>query len=151
MLNLTGRVFGKLTVLNKSSSRSEDGRVLWECKCSCGRFISTRTNRLTSGAAKSCGCARYENGFAPKQKERVWYRKESGWTQERFTNSLVEQNNACAICRETFVRTPNADHEHVEPPKPRGLLCTSCNIAIGLLKDRAELVEEAAKYIRKYK
>lgn len=53
-INLTGKVFGRLTVL------SENGRLhnrpAWLCRCECGTEIVTRSNSLTSGYTKSCGC-----------------------------------------------------------------------------------------------
>ena len=85
-----------------------------------------------------------------KIRERV-----TGWTQELFIKALVEQNNSCAICKKEFTRdtknnTPHVDHEHSTPPKPRALLCSNCNIAIGMLGDDAKLCEEAAAYLRKW-
>lgn len=55
---LTGLVFGRLTVVGKSGTRS--GRVTWECCCSCGNTVHTVSHALTSGHSKSCGCWRDE-------------------------------------------------------------------------------------------
>ena len=49
--DLTGRVFGRLTVL----SCKEKPRV-WVCLCSCGVTTEVITSRLNSGNTKSCGC-----------------------------------------------------------------------------------------------
>jgi len=59
------------------------------------------------------------------------------------------QNGKCAICqnppdRENFF----VDHNH-DNNKIRGLLCSRCNLAIGLLYDSAEIVRRAADYIEK--
>lgn len=57
--DLTGRVFGRLTVLGKSDKRSPDGRYpLWKCQCSCPAktIVYVRTGSLISGNSKSCGC-----------------------------------------------------------------------------------------------
>ena len=55
--NLIGRVFGRLTVVGKSSKRDQ-GNICWICICSCGnteqRIIQTA--RLNAGKANSCGC-----------------------------------------------------------------------------------------------
>jgi hypothetical protein len=73
-----------------------------------------------------------------------------GWTQEHYDEAKHEQGNCCAICGETFKETPSADHAHVEPPVPRGLLCHLCNRALGMFKDSPELLEKAAAYLRKW-
>ena len=74
--------------------------------------------------------------------------KPLGWTIDHYEVALREQDNCCAICQDTFTATPNADHRHVEPPMPRGLLCKDCNLAIGFLKDSPERCEAAAAYLR---
>jgi hypothetical protein len=53
--NMIGRVFGKLTVLNKSERKSSQGSV-WNCKCECGGFKEVLRQNLLRGDTKSCGC-----------------------------------------------------------------------------------------------
>ena len=146
MLNLTGKSFGKLRVLGKSYDKTEDNRVLWECSCSCGRFVLARTDHLTSGHTTSCGCSRRISTREPYK--RGWHRKHYGWTRERFAEYLILQGKCCAICKEPFVSAPSADHEHKVPPKPRGLLCSLCNAAIGMLKDNSEVTQRAVEYLK---
>ena len=92
-----------------------------------------------------------------ENKEELYRRKQNGrlvkigWTQESVDSKRKEQNNRCAVCNEEFVKTPHADHEHVVPPVPRGLLCSSCNQALGLFKDSPAVLRMAADYIEKYK
>lgn len=64
--------------------------------------------------------------------------------------AFVEQEGVCAICKQQVEGTLDADHKHVFPPKPRGLLCHLCNIGIGAFKDDPTRLEEAVKYLRKY-
>ena len=54
-LNLSGKKFGELTVIEKSNIRKSN-RVSWRCKCSCGKETIVITNHLTSGHTQSCGC-----------------------------------------------------------------------------------------------
>ena len=54
--NLTGKVFGKLTVLYRTANRN--GRTCWMCQCSCGRQKEVTAHDLKSGKVKSCGCLR---------------------------------------------------------------------------------------------
>lgn len=56
--NLTGEKFGRLTVIGVSR-KVESGnreRYYWRCKCGCGNEKEVRTDCLTSGLVKSCGC-----------------------------------------------------------------------------------------------
>lgn len=76
----------------------------------------------------------------------------AGWTQEMYDAKFEEQHGLCAICnKEQLDKRLSADHEHIEPPNPRGLLCTACNRAIGYLKDSPELLRKAADYIESYR
>lgn len=40
--DLTGRTFGKLTVLGKSGNKAKDGNPLWLCRCDCGNTVDVR-------------------------------------------------------------------------------------------------------------
>lgn len=52
--DLTGRTFGKLTVLGPA--RNAYGQAAWRCRCECGKETVVRTWDLTSGHVASCGC-----------------------------------------------------------------------------------------------
>jgi len=57
--NLVGQIFGLLTVVKDSGKRyswDTGTNILWECKCTCGNTILVKTNSLTQGSKKSCGC-----------------------------------------------------------------------------------------------
>ncbi len=56
------------------------------------------------------------------------------------------QGGACAIC-ECTDRKLVVDHDH-KTGEVRGLLCSQCNSAIGLLRDDAEVIVAAAMYVR---
>ena len=59
--DLTGRVFGKLTVLNQGDdevTKSGTRHIRWNCRCECGETTLVRGTSLRSGhtsACKSCG------------------------------------------------------------------------------------------------
>ena len=63
IVDLTGQVFGKLTVIEKLQS-SRDGSKLWLCKCACGNDYQASTRHLnrTKNTVRSCGCARVKRG-----------------------------------------------------------------------------------------
>lgn len=62
-LQLTGRRFGRLVVLNRASNAS-DGRPQWLCQCDCGGEKVVRSASLMQGHTKSCGCLQAESARA---------------------------------------------------------------------------------------
>lgn len=52
--DLTGRVFGRWTVIERSAKRK------WLCICDCGNRVSVYGTNLTSGKSRSCGCLSVE-------------------------------------------------------------------------------------------
>lgn len=57
-LDLTGKVFGYLTVKHRLSLK----RPVWCCVCRCGKTITPTVYELLNETTKSCGCKRKENG-----------------------------------------------------------------------------------------
>lgn len=76
--------------------------------------------------------------------------KRYGLTQETFDALFDSQGRICAICKD-FNPGPKGwqiDHDHVTG-KVRGILCIHCNLALGHMKDRVDLLTEAASYLGK--
>ena len=57
--DLTGRKFGRLTVICRAKNKKN--RVMWLCKCDCGNKIIADPNHLKSGHTTSCGCVQRES------------------------------------------------------------------------------------------
>jgi hypothetical protein len=57
--DLTGQVFGRLTVLSVAD-RTSSGRIRWKCLCSCGNDKVVSGQSLKAGLTKSCGCLNLE-------------------------------------------------------------------------------------------
>lgn len=74
-----------------------------------------------------------------------------GITTERRDKILAEQGGVCWICGEIpntrWGKKLMTDHCH-ETGVVRGMLCHHCNIAIGSMRDRPELLERAALYLK---
>lgn len=58
MKELTGQVFGRLTVIQKEESKRRRSR--WLCRCVCGKEKVVLGSHLRRGAIKSCGCHRLD-------------------------------------------------------------------------------------------
>lgn len=54
LINLSGRKFGRLTVLSRVENSGN--KVRWECSCECGGRSVVSSGGLTIGGTKSCGC-----------------------------------------------------------------------------------------------
>ena len=53
--DLTGRVFGKITILDRDYTNSK--RVAWNYECECGNKRSALSHNLLSGSTTHCGCS----------------------------------------------------------------------------------------------
>jgi len=62
LIDLTGKTFGKLRVIERVGSETRDGQVrpTWLCECRCGNQTVVIGANLRSGATRSCGCLRRE-------------------------------------------------------------------------------------------
>ena len=74
VIDLTGAVFGRLTVTWRAGSCVyDDGlctRAAWRCRCSCGREVVVDGQSLRRGLTKSRGCLRSEMTRARFRKRR---------------------------------------------------------------------------------
>lgn len=65
-----------------------------------------------------------------------------------YDRLVVDQGGKCAICAENMLK-PHLDHCHTTG-KIRGLLCGSCNHAVGSFKDSSLKCFLAASYLQKF-
>lgn len=78
--DLTGEVFGRLTVLKYAGFDSKNKVAKWKCKCECGEIIITRKQGLKNGTTRSCGClqrdtigsSRFKHGLYNHRMYGIW-------------------------------------------------------------------------------
>lgn len=101
-----------------------------------------------------------EKAKAKREIQKKWYRKNQditrnsrlkyvyGITLSEYENMLKAQNGVCAICFHVSDDGKNlcVDHNH-DTGEVRGLLCSKCNTAIGLLKENTDYLLSAIKYL----
>jgi hypothetical protein len=88
-----------------------------------------------------------------KEEQKDWRRRKLyGISNDDFREILEIQENKCLICKELFSdnNLPHVDHCHCSG-ELRGILCGTCNRALGLFKDRPDLCRAAADYLEIYK
>ena len=69
--DLTGQVFGKLTVVSRNhfdSTGNRRKRIFYNCVCECGNNTVSRSDALTEGKALSCGCNHVSKGVVKLKK-----------------------------------------------------------------------------------
>ena len=59
-VDITGQVFGYLTVIELDKTPRKTTRKYWICKCKCGNIVSVPGSRLRNGEIVSCGCKKRE-------------------------------------------------------------------------------------------
>jgi hypothetical protein len=129
--------------------------------------LKLKQRRNAAGLCARCGtqpkrpgrihcepCARSSNRF----NNEVRIHSKYGITMEEYKTLLAEQGGCCAICggdspsRLGHKIRFSVDHDHIIEEEfgviaIRGLLCDSCNRAIGLLGDNPGLLRKAAAYL----
>jgi len=75
-------------------------------------------------------------------------RRVFGLSSEQYEAMLAEQGGGCALCRRTPPpgRSLHVDHHH-ESGVVRGLLCFSCNAAMGQLREDKLLIADSIVYL----
>lgn len=81
-LNLLGKKFGLLTVIEETKER-KNNHVVWKCKCECGNIINVSSDSLQRGYRLSCGCLKESYGI-------------------RTIKDILINNNISFICEKTF-------------------------------------------------
>jgi hypothetical protein len=139
-------------------------------------FAKLREKRKQSGLCLACGkhpipcklcrqrnkeyMRRKRAGIPQEEKTRQWHSKRHyylkykyGITEAQYNEMLESQGNKCAICKSSETKDKKrhrfmVDHCH-STGVVRGLLCSSCNKAIGLLHDSPDILQSAISYLQK--
>lgn len=86
--DLTGNIFGRLTVIKRLPNVNK--RVKWLCICVCGNESEVAAGNLKNGHIQSCGCYHIERSIEANIKHGQSSR--SGWTKEYSTwASMLER------------------------------------------------------------
>jgi len=68
--DLTGQRFGRLTVTGRARN-AKSGKVMWLCRCDCGKEKAVCAQALKKGVTKSCGCLKAERAVKPRSHARL--------------------------------------------------------------------------------
>lgn len=81
---MTGRKYGKLTVLKRADRLN--GRIAWLCKCECGNENVVRGDDLRTGNTKTCGCSSIVHGHNTTTRGRTPEHSSWGHMMQRCYN-----------------------------------------------------------------
>jgi len=114
------------------------------------KYYVDKDGKRTSSYCKEC---HKQNG------KRRWHSKsllekrlvnvgKYGLTTEQYTDLVNKQAGKCAICGEApkTLRGLHIDHCH-STGKVRGLLCHTCNVGIGALREDPKIFAKALEYL----
>lgn len=105
--DLTGRRFGRLTVLSRGKN-DHAGKTRWNCICDCGKTCLKYGSVLTAGYTKSCGCYRKElpkttkttHGHAHERLYHVWNMMKQRCNNPNFTYYSNYGDRGITVCDE---------------------------------------------------
>ena len=117
-----------------------------------------RNKHLRRNQCKTCA-KKHHQEWVKKNPERVaLYRSRDPWslkrrcdrrniTVEQLFSAFEKQKGKCKICPKSITIENSAiDHNH-DTGEFRGLLCKTCNRALGLFKDSPTILTNAAAYL----
>lgn len=106
---------------------------------------------------------KYHKDYIQKNRDKIRARKLQqvhGISIDDYNDLLIKQHGVCAICFQPETTTQKrggirviplaVDHDH-ETNKVRGLLCTKCNTALGLLDDSTIKAQSLISYLERFK
>lgn len=110
--NLTGRVFGRLTVVRFHDLVGKRRRPSWTCECSCGNEKAVSADNLLNGHTKSCGCLSREicsdlgkiphlvHGKSSSPEYRAWSNMKSRCSNPRAPGYAYDGGLGFVVCDE---------------------------------------------------
>lgn len=125
VIEMKGKVFGRLTVLEREESKS--GYRRWLCKCECGTLTTVFGYALRNGNMKSCGCLKEEYNARRRQAtlERKPIRKPRAVRRIEYKGemlTIVQASKASGIKENTLrrrVSNGTTGKALFHPPTPR--------------------------------
>ena len=117
-----------------------------------------RSNRASGRQpyCKDCHNKRMRKGYCSRTMWEYDMKRNYGIGIKEYDIMMDAQNMSCAICMTHISKVSKGhkkhfciDHDH-ETNKVRGLLCDSCNRALGLFKDDIDVLSSAIIYLDKH-
>lgn len=122
--NLSGKVFGRLTVIERAENQGV--QAAWLCRCECGTSVVVTGTRLRAGVFQSCGCDRpglnyyYCHTLVRRSRgsARLLSCVDCGGLAEEWSYNHQDPNEIVGVVkigRHTYPATYSADPEFYDP------------------------------------
>lgn len=136
-----------------------------ECKAACREYRAARRTGLPEGDPRhgttngyvnfGCRCDQCRKAMADYSREtgagrKSFLKRSYGLTVEQWDEIWGSQEGKCAICGDIpdpeAKRRFHVDHNHTTGTV-RGILCHSCNVALGHSKESKEILQAMISYL----
>lgn len=105
--DLTGQVFGRWTVVSRSTNDG-NSQAQWNCVCSCGVSKIVNGGNLRTGKSVSCGCFKDEatsarsktHGMSDSRTFRIWANMITRSTNPNFIRKADYSGRGVGVCAE---------------------------------------------------
>lgn len=91
-----------------------------------------------------------EDAYWQTRKSHMEFARVHGMNFDEFENwynkQWMKQQAQCAVCGKVFSGNEVIDHCH-ETNKLRGLLCTKCNVGVGMFQNSPQFCDKAKAYL----
>lgn len=109
--DLTGQVFGVLTVLHIGIKTRQTSGAWWQCQCACGVLKSLPSTDLVAGKIRSCGCLHQElkalgsrtHGQTNTKTYRIWLAMKNRCSNANAINFKNYGGRGITVCKEWLI------------------------------------------------
>jgi hypothetical protein len=113
-------------------------------------YLRNKTSMVRHSTCKECDRKRVAGNYDPIKYQEQHLKRSYGITLNEYNEMLEEQGHRCKTCGTTKAGGKHGkfmvDHSH-NTGKVRGLLCKSCNIALGEIKDNRQTLLNMVEYL----
>ena|SRR5688572_24668095 len=113
--DLTGKTFGKLTVVSLFSTYPAITK--YNCICECGKRKVVQGSALTSGHTKTCGCSKITHGMSYTPTYQIWQSMIQRCTNPNALNYKYYGGRGITVC-ERWMKFENFLEDMGERPAP---------------------------------
>ena len=146
--------------IDNFSKSKRDGHKTWCKQCDSQKSKERRAKKMAiPGEREKINAEvrewRSNNPRSYEKRKAEWLKYKYGMTAQDYENLLSSQNGVCAICYKECKTSRGLaiDHDHKCCPDKscgkciRGLLCATCNGAIGMLQEDITIFTRAIEYL----
>ena len=117
--DLTGKKFGRLTVIKYLGSDTKWRESQWLCSCECGNVTVVTSRRLNKGITKSCGCLVGElassrfttHGLSTTRIYNIWKEMRDRCYNKKSSGYYLYGDRGIKICDEWLIKGPNGEND----------------------------------------